>query len=253
MIIGITSLIIEVLQCQVRVVRTVILPFQDALTRVSIDKDSAEGYVAVYQVIGIFIHGCHASRVGLEIFVLGLNDLVGIADALLVVSLAVVDGSTPEVDIGQQGTHGVAREIAHVAPVLLAIGTTFHDVALGLLEVVDAVLQHTVGSHLRDHHLLVVVLVRLRRVGHVAEGAYQVEVAEAAQGKHLCTCLVVVALCEGRVVLHHVCSMVQHDVATVDDGIETLPRVVTILGKQVHCTDVLQVGIVVAAIFHQFV
>ena len=175
-------------------------------------------------MIGIFFDRCHTTGIdGVEIFILVFNHLVDILDALLIVSLAVVDGATPEIDIGQQSTHSIAGEIANVAPAVFTIGTAFHDVALSFFQVVDAILQHAVGSHLRNRHLLVVVFIRLIGVRNVAESTNEIEVAKAAQSKHLCTCLVIVTLCECGIQFHHVSCMVQHDVASVDNIVERTP------------------------------
>ena len=205
-------------------------------------------------MIGVISQRCYRCSVGVLIVgILRLDDLVGIFNTLLIVGLAVVHRSTPEIDVGEQGPNGIACEVTYVLPASLAIGTRMHDIALRLFQVGDAALQHAVGSALRNRHLLVIVLIRLCGIRNIAERAHQIEVAEAAQGKHLSAHFIIVTLSERGVQLHDISGMVQHNVAAVDDAIERSPLTIAIGRQQVNGIDIVERRVDAAGVFHQFI
>jgi len=55
------------------------------------------------------------------VLILRVDELVGIHNAVLVVFLAVVHGSLPEIDVCEQGVDGIAREVTLVAPVAATV------------------------------------------------------------------------------------------------------------------------------------
>ena len=189
----------------------------------------------------------------LVVLILGFDDAVGVVHNLLIVGTAVGHGSTPQVDVGCDGIDGIAGDVAPVAPVVQTVATRLHDVLAGLVQVVEALLQHFARGALCNGLNLTVVLVGLADVRHIAEGANQIEVAERAQSQHLGANHVVVALSELRVFGHHLGCMAQYDVAVVDDLIEIGPRAIAHRRQQVDGTHVVEVGAAVVAGLHQFV
>ena len=91
-------------------------------------------------------------------------------------------------------------------------------------EVLDQVLKDKVecldGSCLLLIELLVVIYHSLFQQGDVAEGTYQIEVAECAEGEHLTTGYVQVTLCIVGILFHYLGSKLHDDVTVIDDGIE---------------------------------
>ena len=235
-----TFLVIEFTNTAVSDVGTIVLPLQDALVRVSFTKDGGVHLVAIGEVELVGKAGHTVGVDSLEIFVLRTDDHINIVDALPIVGLIMRHGSTPEIDVGQQCMHGIAGEIAHIAPVSDAIATRLHDVALGLFQVADAELHDAVRSGLRNNHDLVVVLVGLGSIRNVTECPDKIEVAETTQSQHLSAGFIVVTLCELRIEFHHILGMVEDNVAAVDDTVEIAPGVVAIRRKKVDSIDVIE-------------
>ena len=178
---------------------------------------------------------------------LGVDDGVAVDNSLLIVGGTVGHGCTPQVDVGHQGMDGVTGHVAPVAPVVATVGAGAHDVLTGVEQVVQTMLQHDIRRALGLRLGLTVFLVGVLRVGHIAERPHQVEVAERAQGQHLGTYHLVVTKRELRVFIHHRLSVVKHDVAVVDDLVESAPVVVPVGRQQVDSTDIVERVVIVVA------
>ncbi len=139
----------------------------------------------------------------------------------LVVRLAVCDGGTPQVDVGKYGSYGIATDESRALPA--AVGVAVECVCLGRGKVVNAVLEHFRRGGLPYIQLLAAFHVGVPIVGHVSVGAYQIEIAQGAQRKHLRAVGQIVALGVVGVDFHHRFGLAQHDVAVVYHLIQSLP------------------------------
>ena len=217
-------------------------------------ENGVESILPLFQVVDVLLLLGDVEHLVLLIEgMLGTDDGVGVDDGLLIVAAAMGHGSAPEVDVGHQRVDSITGNVALVAPVELAVGSTAHDVGTGCLQVVKTVLQHLVGRALRELLHLAVILVGVTGIGHITESTHQIEVAQRAQGQHLCTHHLIVAIGKFRIFGHHVLSMVEHDVAVVDDLVEGIPLAVAVGRKQVHGCDVVERVVIIVGQLHQLV
>ena len=102
MAVVVAFLIIVVLECTVGVVAAVILPFQDALVRITLigTEDSRESHVAILKMIDIFfLSSDRLYLVLLVVGMLGVNHRVSIDDSLLIITCVMRHRGTPEIDV----------------------------------------------------------------------------------------------------------------------------------------------------------
>ena len=120
-----------------------------------------------------------------------------------------------------------------------------HSIVLHALQVQDQAVQHVVERQCGLVHILGVVQIGLCGVGHVVEGANQVEVHQFPDCRHLGTRGVQFTLRIVRILLSHARSIIEHRVAAVDDIIELTPARVGIAGIDVLLKYIREVNIVV--------
>ena len=118
------------------------------------------------------------------VLVLGVDNQVGIFNHLLIVGLclggvaAESNGSPPQIYVGQQGIYRIAVEIAAATPVGEREVLRVIDVLGSLFQILDTSCENYRRSGLGDGHILAALVVAGGDVGHVAESADEVEVAE---------------------------------------------------------------------------
>ena len=168
--------------------------------------------------------------------------LVAIVYTSLVVACVTVDGSTPQIDVGEDGIDTVLVEIALVAPVTIYI--TCNGILGRFLQVFNTHIKYRVWSSLRSIEVITAVEVCTRCHRYVVEDTCEIEIAESTQSQYLSLVGIVVARHIVWVNGYHSLSLVQHEVAIVDGRIERIPRGEGILRLNVHRVYLRQCGLV---------
>ena len=187
------------------------------------------------------------------ILILGTDYLITVFYTLLIVCSIVSHRSSPKIDVCHQRIYGITSEIALILPTAITISASLKDIFLRLFKVSNATLKNAIRICLWQHLCHIITLVRLCGVRNITECSNEIEITKRTQCEHLCTHCGIVALCKLRVYLHNIFSMIQHNVATVDNAIEIAPRVVTICWQHVYCRDIIKVGIVIQFVLYQLI
>ena len=137
---------------------------------------------------------------------------------------------------------GILRDTACLIQ-FLGDRITLHGIVLDAFQVEDQRIQHGIEFRGGQVQLLVVIDVGLSCERYIAEGADQIEVAEAAEAHHFSDIGLQFTLRIGGVDSGHAGGILDKCVTTVDDRVETLPIGVTVLGIDVLLEDLLEVAI----------